>query len=284
MRLVQQQPPSGHHGAPLPQLTTAIQLAPAPAGAGMTGGAAAAALALPQGAVYQAQLPAGVTLQAAPGMAGAGPVGAPAAGQYLQVNGQTVFVTAAPRPLAAAAQSLASTPAHHQLDVKPPAQLDGLDDELDSDSDDSDDSADAVPRRTAAAASAKKAAAGTGGGATSHLVVRPKMESRDELEDEDLLEDEELDDDVEDEEVSAGAGAAEDDTKEGQEIGPPLNSDDDVSDEETEAIFDTDNVVVCQYDKISRTRNKWKFIFKDGIMNLNGKDYVFQRANGDAEW
>lgn len=36
--------------------------------------------------------------------------------------------------------------------------------------------------------------------------------------------------------------------------------------------------------QISRTRNKWKFHLKDGIMNMNGEDYLFQRANGDAEW
>ena len=36
--------------------------------------------------------------------------------------------------------------------------------------------------------------------------------------------------------------------------------------------------------QINRNKNKWKFYLKDGIMNLNGKDYVFQKANGDAEW
>ncbi|XP_053213422.1 transcription initiation factor IIA subunit 1-like isoform X2 [Panonychus citri] len=64
----------------------------------------------------------------------------------------------------------------------------------------------------------------------------------------------------------------------------PLNSEDDVSDEDPHELFDTDNVVVCQYDKITRSRNKWKFHLKDGIMNLQGKDYVFQKAIGDAEW
>lgn len=64
----------------------------------------------------------------------------------------------------------------------------------------------------------------------------------------------------------------------------PLNSEDDVSEEEPGEMFDTDNVVVCQYDKITRSRNKWKFYLKDGIMNLAGKDFVFQKANGDAEW
>lgn len=30
----------------------------------------------------------------------------------------------------------------------------------------------------------------------------------------------------------------------------PLNSEDDVSDEEGQELFDTENVVVCQYDKV----------------------------------
>ncbi|XP_076313915.1 transcription initiation factor IIA subunit 1-like isoform X2 [Tachypleus tridentatus] len=37
-------------------------------------------------------------------------------------------------------------------------------------------------------------------------------------------------------------------------------------------------------DDISRSRNRWKFHLKDGIMNLLGKDYVFQKAIGDSEW
>nr|6MZM_W Chain W, Transcription initiation factor IIA subunit 1 [Homo sapiens] len=49
-------------------------------------------------------------------------------------------------------------------------------------------------------------------------------------------------------------------------------------------LMDTENVVVCQYDKIHRSKNKWKFHLKDGIMNLNGRDYIFSKAIGDAEW
>lgn len=64
----------------------------------------------------------------------------------------------------------------------------------------------------------------------------------------------------------------------------PLGSGDDISDEDPAELFDTENVVVCQFDKITRARNKWKFQLKDGIMNLNGRDYVFQRATGEAEW
>ncbi|XP_066258158.1 transcription initiation factor IIA subunit 1-like [Euwallacea similis] len=87
--------------------------------------------------------------------------------------------------------------------------------------------------------------------------------------------DEDLDDDKDDEDQEIEEEGGEEE---------PLNSEDDVSDDDPSDLFDTDNIVVCQYDKIIRNRNKWKFYLKDGIMNLNGVDYVFQKANGDAEW
>ncbi|NXD84889.1 TF2AY factor, partial [Halcyon senegalensis] len=64
----------------------------------------------------------------------------------------------------------------------------------------------------------------------------------------------------------------------------PLNSGDDVSEQDTPDLFDTDNVIVCQYDKIHRSKNKWKFFLKDGVMSCEGKDHVFAKAIGDAEW
>ncbi|XP_017312206.1 transcription initiation factor IIA subunit 1 isoform X1 [Ictalurus punctatus] len=92
----------------------------------------------------------------------------------------------------------------------------------------------------------------------------------------------------EDEEDEYDEDEDEDKDKDGGEDGQveeePLNSGDDVSDEEDQELFDTENVVVCQYDKIHRSKNKWKFHLKDGIMNLNGRDYVFSKAIGDAEW
>ncbi|XP_062323576.1 transcription initiation factor IIA subunit 1 isoform X2 [Osmerus eperlanus] len=92
----------------------------------------------------------------------------------------------------------------------------------------------------------------------------------------------------EDEEEEYDEDEDEDKDKDGGEDGQveeePLNSGDDVSDEEDQELFDTENVVVCQYDKIHRSKNKWKFHLKDGIMNLNGRDYVFSKAIGDAEW
>lgn len=76
----------------------------------------------------------------------------------------------------------------------------------------------------------------------------------------------------------------EDGTEEGKEDPNPLCSDDDVSDDEPAELFDTENVVVCQYDKISRTKNKWRFVLKSGVMHLEGRDYVFSKAAGDADW
>uniref|UniRef100_A0A452RQ78 Ral transcription factor IIA subunit 1 n=1 Tax=Ursus americanus TaxID=9643 RepID=A0A452RQ78_URSAM len=94
---------------------------------------------------------------------------------------------------------------------------------------------------------------------------------------EDEDEEEDYDDDEEEDKEKDGA-------EDGQVEEEPLNSEDDVSDEEGQELFDTENVVVCQYDKIHRSKNKWKFHLKDGIMNLNGRDYIFSKAIGDAEW
>ncbi|KAI8058581.1 transcription factor IIA, alpha/beta subunit [Syncephalis plumigaleata] len=37
-------------------------------------------------------------------------------------------------------------------------------------------------------------------------------------------------------------------------------------------------------DTVTRTKNKWKCVLKDGVMTMDGRDYVFHRANGDFEW
>ncbi|XP_076441715.1 transcription initiation factor IIA subunit 1-like isoform X2 [Babylonia areolata] len=92
-------------------------------------------------------------------------------------------------------------------------------------------------------------------------------------------EDDDFDNDVDDQEEEQN----EEETEQGEEE-EPLNSADDESEEESTDLFDSENVIVCQYDKINRNKNKWKFNLKDGIMNLNGKDFVFHRSHGDAEW
>lgn len=54
--------------------------------------------------------------------------------------------------------------------------------------------------------------------------------------------------------------------------------------EEEEAFLDTSNVILCQYEKATRTKNRWKCSFRDGILHIRGADYVFHRANGEFEW
>jgi len=44
------------------------------------------------------------------------------------------------------------------------------------------------------------------------------------------------------------------------------------------------NTVFFLYHQIHIIKNKWKFFLKDGVMSFNGKDYVFAKAVGDAEW
>lgn len=116
----------------------------------------------------------------------------------------------------------------------------------------------------------------------NHSKTIPQLDgssdTSDSSDDDDILDDDDDDDDdMENSDEERESESTHDDED-------PLNSGDDVSNDESSEMFETDNVVVCQYDKITRNRNKWKFHLKDGIMNVNGKDYVFQKAVGDAEW
>ncbi|KAK6464194.1 hypothetical protein DFJ63DRAFT_65990 [Scheffersomyces coipomensis] len=43
-------------------------------------------------------------------------------------------------------------------------------------------------------------------------------------------------------------------------------------------------LMLCLYDKVQRIKNKWKSNLKEGIANIDGKDYVFHKATGESEW
>jgi len=68
-----------------------------------------------------------------------------------------------------------------------------------------------------------------------------------------------------------------------------INSDLDDSDtgDEEDAdeggVGDSD-IVFCTYDKVARVKNKWKCILKDGMIHVNGKDYLFAKCTGEFEW
>eukprot|EP00217_Crustomastix_stigmatica_P005648 CAMPEP_0183792986 /NCGR_PEP_ID=MMETSP0803_2-20130417/2934_1 /TAXON_ID=195967 /ORGANISM="Crustomastix stigmata, Strain CCMP3273" /LENGTH=283 /DNA_ID=CAMNT_0026037359 /DNA_START=32 /DNA_END=880 /DNA_ORIENTATION=- len=42
------------------------------------------------------------------------------------------------------------------------------------------------------------------------------------------------------------------------------------------------NLVLCQFDKVARTKNKWKCVLREGVMHLNGTEEVFQECTGDS--
>ncbi|KAK7692272.1 hypothetical protein QCA50_003897 [Cerrena zonata] len=68
-----------------------------------------------------------------------------------------------------------------------------------------------------------------------------------------------------------------------------INSDLDDSDSDNER--DTgvsggadSDIVFCTYDKVARVKNKWKCILKDGMIHVNGRDYLFAKCTGEFEW
>ncbi|KAI1106174.1 transcription factor IIA, alpha/beta subunit [Jackrogersella minutella] len=66
-----------------------------------------------------------------------------------------------------------------------------------------------------------------------------------------------------------------------------INSDlDDPDDnlEEDDEDEDGGQIMLCMYDKVQRVKNKWKCVMKDGVLSVNGKDYVFHKATGEYEW
>jgi len=67
-----------------------------------------------------------------------------------------------------------------------------------------------------------------------------------------------------------------------------INSDLDDSDSEGEEDPDdgpgVSDIVFCTYDKVARVKNKWKCILKDGMIHINGKDYLFAKCTGEFEW
>lgn len=67
-----------------------------------------------------------------------------------------------------------------------------------------------------------------------------------------------------------------------------INSDLDDSDSEQEDGVDAEgtvkDIVFCTYDKVARVKNKWKCVLKDGMIHVNGKDYLFSKCTGEFEW
>ncbi|EPZ31808.1 Transcription factor IIA, beta-barrel domain-containing protein [Rozella allomycis CSF55] len=63
--------------------------------------------------------------------------------------------------------------------------------------------------------------------------------------------------------------------------GDDLGSDLDSSDDEEPG---TENFIMCQFERVQRTKNRWRCAFKEGILHLNQKEYMFNKMTGDFEW
>lgn len=47
---------------------------------------------------------------------------------------------------------------------------------------------------------------------------------------------------------------------------------------------DIEDFVLCTFEKVHRTKAKWKSALKNGIAHIDGRDYVFNRCNGEMRF
>ncbi|KAI3507703.1 hypothetical protein L1887_22694 [Cichorium endivia] len=67
----------------------------------------------------------------------------------------------------------------------------------------------------------------------------------------------------------------------------PLNEnddDDDLDDGDDEEELITQDLVLAQFDKVTRAKNRWKCTLKDGIMHINSRDILFNKASGEFDF
>lgn len=85
-----------------------------------------------------------------------------------------------------------------------------------------------------------------------------------------------------------GAGDDDDDDDDIFNDSDDINSDlDDELDSDKSDEDDADQegrIMLCLYDKVQRVKNKWKCNLKEGVANIDGRDFIFQRATGESEW
>ncbi|XP_016577754.1 transcription initiation factor IIA large subunit isoform X2 [Capsicum annuum] len=62
------------------------------------------------------------------------------------------------------------------------------------------------------------------------------------------------------------------------------NDDDELDDVDQGEDLNTAHLVLAQFDKVTRTKSRWKCTLKDGIMHINNKDILFNKANGEFDF
>ncbi|KAK0731443.1 transcription factor IIA, alpha/beta subunit [Lasiosphaeris hirsuta] len=67
-------------------------------------------------------------------------------------------------------------------------------------------------------------------------------------------------------------------------INSDLDDPDDDKDDDEDDDDSMGHMMLCMYDKVQRVKNKWKCTLKDGVLTVNGREYVFHKATGEYEW
>ncbi|KAL5580938.1 hypothetical protein UlMin_013380 [Ulmus minor] len=62
------------------------------------------------------------------------------------------------------------------------------------------------------------------------------------------------------------------------------NDDDELDDVDQGEELNTQHLVLAQFDKVTRTKSRWKCTLKDGIMHINNKDILFNKATGEFDF
>lgn len=88
--------------------------------------------------------------------------------------------------------------------------------------------------------------------------------------------------------IPAGTPAvvAQSDVGEDDDDEPPLNENDDDDFDDVDQVEEqnTQHLVLAQFDKVTRTKSRWKCTLKDGIMHINNKDILFNKATGEFDF
>ncbi|RFU72197.1 transcription factor iia, alpha beta subunit, partial [Trichoderma arundinaceum] len=84
--------------------------------------------------------------------------------------------------------------------------------------------------------------------------------------------------------VAAYDGGDDDDEIDEDAINSDLDDPDEDRDDDEVDDEGLGHIMLCMYDKVQRVKNKWKCTLKDGVLTVNGKEYVFNKATGEYEW
>jgi hypothetical protein len=67
-------------------------------------------------------------------------------------------------------------------------------------------------------------------------------------------------------------------------IGSDLDDSEDEGDIDSEDEDEDMPLMLCSYEKVSRTKNKWRANLSHGVVCINGREWVFEKGNGEYEW